>query len=78
MREFIVRNAIRTIQFSQIHSAVIPSAGVLVKMSAGKALVSASSFQNLPGFLCTAHLDPGKVCGDERKEELSTPRFDEI
>lgn len=37
---------------------VQPSAGVLVKVGAGEALVSTSSFQDPPGLLSTADLDP--------------------
>lgn len=40
---------------------LIPAAGVLVEVSAGKTLVSMSSPQNPPSFLGTADLDPGEV-----------------
>lgn len=41
--------------------AFLPTAGVLVEVSAGKALVMMSSSKNPPSLLSTAHLDPGEV-----------------
>lgn len=40
---------------------VLPAAGVLVKVRAGKALIATASSQNPPGFLCAADLDPRQV-----------------
>lgn len=41
--------------------AFLPTAGVLVEVSAGKALVMTSSSKNPPSLLSIAHLDPGEV-----------------
>lgn len=38
----------------------LPAAGVLVEVSAGKALITTSSPKNLPSFLSSADLDPGE------------------
>lgn len=48
-------------QEKKVNVCVQPSAGVLVKVSAGKALVTASSFQNPPGFLSAADLYPSEI-----------------
>lgn len=39
----------------------LPAAGVLVEVSAGKALVLTASSKNPPSLLSTAHMDPGEV-----------------
>lgn len=46
---------------NRTRSGFLPTAGVLVEESAGKALVMTSSSKNPPSLLSTAHLDPGEV-----------------
>lgn len=49
-------------------NVLLPAAWVLVEMSAGKALVTAPSSQNLPSFLSAADLDPGKPLYNKKQK----------
>ena len=53
--------ASKSININCSAEAVLPAAGVLVELSACKALVAVSGSQNLPSFLSTADVDPGEV-----------------